>query len=81
VNTPQTTYEKNDCMSDFGSKLLSSFLISARYSFLKYLSYIQTSSGNVKNTQPRFLSPRGDPFFYPSTPLFRFRPILWEPQG
>jgi len=39
----------------FGSKLLSSFLMSAVYSFLKYLRYkqTQTSSGNVENLQLR----------------------------
>ena len=66
VNTsrpmPQTTFEKNnDCtsMDDFGSKLPSSCLMSAIYSFLQRLSYRQTqaSSGNVENTQPRFGSP------------------------
>ena len=36
----QTTCEKdNDCMDDFGSKLLSSFLRLAIYSVLKYLRY------------------------------------------
>jgi len=31
--------KNNDCMSDFGRKFLSSLLMSAIYSFLKYLSY------------------------------------------
>jgi len=31
-------------MSDYGSKLLSSFLMSAIYSFLKYLRYTHISS-------------------------------------
>jgi len=65
-------------MGDFGSKFLSSFLMSAIYSFLKYLSYTQTSSGNVENIQPLFGSPRRDPFF---DPLLGFRPIFWEPPG
>jgi len=68
-------------VSDFGSKLLSSFLMSAIYSFLKYLSYTQTSSGDVESTQPRFGSPGRDPVFDPSLPLFGFRPVLWEPLG
>jgi len=38
-------------MSDFGSKLLSSFLMSAIYSS-KYLSYTQTSSCNVETHNP-----------------------------
>jgi len=48
----------------FGSKLLSSFLMSAIYSFPKYLRYrqTQTSSGNVENLQLRFGSPLRDPF-------------------
>jgi len=54
-------------MSDFSSKLLISFLMSAIYSFLKHLSNTQTSSGNAENKQPRFGSPRRDPFFDPST--------------
>jgi len=68
-------------VSDFGSKLLISFLMSAVYSFLKYLSYTQTSSDDVESTQTRFGSPGRDPFFDPSRPLFGFRPILWEPLG
>ena len=35
---PQT-YEKNDRIGDFGSKLLSSFLMSTFHSFLKYWHY------------------------------------------
>jgi len=87
ANTPQTTTQasnnvrKNDCMSDFGHKLLSSFLMSAIYSFRKYLSYAQTRSGNVENTQPRLGSPRRDPFLDPSRPLFGFRSVPWEPLG
>jgi len=40
----------------FSSKLLSSFSLSAIYSFLKYLHYRQTktSSGNGENMQPSF---------------------------
>jgi len=68
-------------MSEFGSKLLGSSLMSAIYSFLKYLSYTQTSSGNVENTQPLFGSPRRDPFCDPSRPLFGYRQILWKPLG
>jgi len=56
VNTwqpkPQRTYEKNTgSVDDFGSKLLSSLLMLAIYSFLKYLCYrqTQTSSGKVEN--------------------------------
>jgi len=60
---------------------LSSFLISAIYSFLTYIHYKQTSSGKVENAQLRVGSPRRDPFFYPSPPLFGFWPILWEPLG
>jgi len=48
--------------------------MSAINSFLKYVRYRQTSSGNVENTQ---LPPRRDPFVDPSPPLFGFRPILW----
>jgi len=66
-------------MGDFGSKLLSSFLVSAIYSFLKYLNYTQASSDNVENTQSRFGSPRRNPLFNPSPLLFGFRPIIWEP--
>jgi len=40
------------------------------------LSYTQTSSGNVENIQSRLESPRPDPFFDPSPPLFGFRPIF-----
>ena len=50
-------------MSDFGSKLLSSFVMSAFYSFLKCLSNTQTSSG--ENKRPWFGSPKRDPFFDP----------------
>jgi len=48
----------------FGNKLLSSFLMSAICSFLKYLCYRQTktSSGNVDIAQLRFGSPRRYPF-------------------
>jgi len=53
VNTswpkPQITYDKNtDCVDDFGSKLLNSFLMSAIFSFLKDLRCRQTSSGKLK---------------------------------
>jgi len=65
----------------FGRKLLTSFVMSAVYFFLKYLRYRQTSSGNVKNLQLRFGSPLQDPFFNPSPPLFGFWSILWEPLG
>jgi len=68
-------------MRDFDSKLLSSFLMPAIYSFLKYLSYPQTISCNFENTQPRFGSPQRDSFFGPSRPLFGFRRILSEPLG
>jgi len=49
----------------FGNKLISSFLMSAICSFLKYLCYRQpkTSSGNVDIAQLRFGSPRRYPFF------------------
>ena len=48
-----------------GSKLPSSFLMSAIYSFLKYQRYRQTSSGNVENLQLWFGSPLRDLFFDP----------------
>jgi len=57
-------------MSDIDSKLLSSFSVSAIYSFLKYLSYTQTSSGNFENTQSRFGSPRRDPFLTLRDPIW-----------
>jgi len=41
-----------------------------------YATDRQKSSGNVENTQLRFGSPRRDPFFDPSPPLFVFRPIF-----
>jgi len=49
--------------------------MSVIYSFLKYVRYgqIHTSSGKFRNTQLRFGSPRRDPFFDPSPPLFGFR--------
>jgi len=57
--------------------------MSATYSFLRYIRYrqTQTSSGNIENSQLRFGLPRCDTFFYPSPPLFGFRPILCEPLG
>jgi len=56
----------------FGSKLLSSFLMSVIYSFLKYLRYRQTqiSSGKVANLQLRFGSPLRDPFLALLHPLW-----------
>jgi len=65
----------------FSSKFLSYFSPSAIYSFLKSIRHRQakTSSGDSENIQPRFGSPRRDPFFDPSRPLFGSRPILWEP--
>jgi len=67
----------------FGSKLLSSFLMLAIYSFLKYLRYTQTqtSSGNVEKIHRRFGSPLRDQVFDPSPPFFGFLSILWEPLG
>jgi len=59
----------------FGSKLLSSFLISA----IKYLRYRQRQAVVTLNIQTRFGSPRRDLFFDPSPLLFGFRPTLWEP--
>jgi len=58
----------------FGSKLLSSFLMLAIYSFIKYLRYrqTQTSSGNVENIHRKFGSPLRDPFFDPSPPFSGF---------
>jgi len=49
----------------FNNRLLSSFSLSAIYSFIKYLHYRQTktSSGNGENIQPRLRSPRRDPYF------------------
>jgi len=66
-----------------GSKLLSSFLMSAIYTFLKYLHYklTQASSGNVENLQLWLGSPLHDPFFNPSAAFFGFGSILWEPWG
>jgi len=67
--------------------LLSSFSMSAIYSFLKCLRYDrQTSIGNVENTvntQPRFGSALRDTFFAPSPVLLGFRPglptwLLWN---
>jgi len=65
----------------FGSKLLNSFLMSTIYSFLKYLRYRQTKTSSVNINNIRFGSPRDDPFFDPSPPLFGFPPILREPLG
>jgi len=64
----------------FSTKLLSSFSLSAIHSFLRYVHYreTKTNSGNVENIQPRFRSPRRDPFFQPLRPMFGSRPILWE---
>jgi len=58
----------------FGSKLLNSFLMSAIYSFLKYLHYRQTktSIGNVENLQVAFGSPLHYSFFDLSLPFFGF---------
>jgi len=49
----------------FSSKLLSSFSLSAIYSFFKHLRNRQTktSSGNSENIQPRFRSPRRHRYF------------------
>jgi len=69
----------NDRIGDFGSKLLSSFLMSAFHSFLKYLRYRQRQTAVTLKKQNRFGSPRHGPFFDPSLPLFGFRPILQEP--
>jgi len=56
----------------FGSKLLSSFLKSVIYSFLKYLRYrqTQTSSSKDENLQLRFGSPLRDPFLALLHPLW-----------
>jgi len=69
---------KKDCIGDFWQKpkLLSSFLMSAFHSFLKYPYATTTNSGKVGNTQLQFESPPHGPFFDPSSPLFGFRPIL-----
>jgi len=56
----------------FGSKLRNCFLMSAIYSFRKYLRCRQTSSGNIENLKLRFGSPLRDPFFDPSPPFFGF---------
>jgi len=58
----------------FGSKLLSSFLKLAIYSFLKYLRYrqTQTSCGDVEKMHRRFGSPLRDQVFDPSPPFFGF---------
>jgi len=66
-----------------GSKLLSSIWKSGIYSFLKYLYATERDrqAGNIENIQPRFRSPRHDPFFDPLRPLFGSWPILWEPQA
>jgi len=63
----------------FGSKLL----MSAIYSFLKYLPHkqTQTSSGNVKSLQLRFGSPLRDPFFILLHPSLGFELVLWETLG
>jgi len=52
--------------------------MSVIYSFLKYVCYRQThtSSGNVRNTQLLFGSPRRDPFFDPSPPCLGFEQYL-----
>jgi len=70
---PQATYDIISVWMIFSSKLLSSFSLSAIYSFLKYLRYRQTktSSGNGENIQPRFRSPRRDPFLTLCDPYFR----------
>jgi len=61
-----------------GSKLLSSSLMLAIYSFLKNLRYrqTQTSSGNVKKMHRRFGSPLLDQVFYPSPPFGFFDPYF-----
>jgi len=66
----------------FSSKFLSSFSLSEFYSFFQYLHYRQTktSSGNGENIQPRFRSPRRDPFFDPLPPCLGRDPYfgnLW----
>jgi len=60
----QMAYEKISVWVNFGSKLLSSFSVSAIYSFRKYLRHrqTQTSNGNVENIQLRFGSPQPVPF-------------------
>jgi len=64
-----------------GSKLLSSIPKSEIYTFLEYLCATERhrQAGDVENTQFSFGSPRRDPFFDPSRPLFGSLPILWEP--
>jgi len=60
-------FEREPNLSLVSNSRISSFLKAAIYPFLKYLRYRQTrtSSGNVENTQPRFESPRRDPFRHP----------------
>jgi len=80
---PQTTYEKIMMVwMIFDSKLLSSFVMLAIYSFLKYLRnrQPQTSSGNVEKIHRRFGSPLRDQVFDPPPP-FGFWSILWKPLG
>jgi len=60
----------------FGSKLLSSFSVSAIYSLLKNLRYKQTSKGKVENTLVRLGSPQHDLFFYPLRLLFGSTALL-----
>ena len=62
----------------FGSKLLSSFLMSAIYSFLKYLCYRQTSRGKVKFITPVWIA-SARPIFWPFSTFFGFWFILWKP--
>jgi len=62
----------------FGRTLLSSFSVSAIYSFLKCLFYrkAQTNNDNVENTvnsQTEFGPPLRNRFFDPSPPDFGFR--------
>ena len=65
----------------FSSKLLSSISLSAIYSFLKYLRHRQTktSSGNGKNIQARYRSPRCNPFFDLLRPMFGSVWENWKP--
>jgi len=59
-----------------------SFLMSAIFSFLKYVRYRQTQRSSVTlKIHDSFGSPRRGRFVDPSPPLFGFRPIFWEPLG
>ena len=67
----------------FGSKVPSSFLMSAIHSFLKFLRYkqTQTSSGNVENLKLRFGSPLCDHFLTLLHPSLDFGPYFGNHGG